>query len=103
MARIRSTAHSSQDRVVLAVALSPTSSRNVSSRPRPPLAPGRPHDPCLDLLLPQPGQLLAHRLPDEALCRRGILRMDEGKVLLLFKRKIYPELDPAPDAPWRQP
>lgn len=32
-----------------------------------------------------------------ALCRRGILREDEGRVLLLFKRRIYPTLDPAPE------
>ena len=31
------------------------------------------------------------------LCRRGILREDEGRVLLLFKRKVYPEVDPAPE------
>lgn len=31
------------------------------------------------------------------LCRRGILRADEDKVLLLFTRKIYPEIDPAPE------
>lgn len=31
------------------------------------------------------------------LCRRGILRLDEGKVLLLFRRKIFPELDPGPE------
>jgi len=31
------------------------------------------------------------------LCRRGILREDEDKVLLLFKRKIYPEVNPAPE------
>jgi len=33
----------------------------------------------------------------EQLCRRGILRADEGTVLLIFKRKIYPELDPGPE------
>ena len=31
------------------------------------------------------------------LCQRGVLREDEGKVLLFFTRKIYPELDPAPE------
>jgi Golgi phosphoprotein 3 len=31
------------------------------------------------------------------LCHRGILRMDEKKVLLLFTRKIYPEIDPRPE------
>jgi hypothetical protein len=31
------------------------------------------------------------------LCRRGILRADEDKVLLLFKRKIYPEINPTPE------
>jgi hypothetical protein len=33
----------------------------------------------------------------QQLCRRGILRADEDKVLLVFKRKIYPELDPRPE------
>jgi len=32
------------------------------------------------------------------LVRRGILRADEDKVLLIFTRKIYPELDPEPEA-----
>lgn len=32
-----------------------------------------------------------------ALARRGILRADEDKVLLIFTRKIYPELDPRPE------
>lgn len=31
------------------------------------------------------------------LCRRGILRADEDKVLLIFTRKIYPEVNPAPE------
>jgi hypothetical protein len=31
------------------------------------------------------------------LCRRGILRADEDRVLLLFTRRIYPEMDPAPE------
>lgn len=31
------------------------------------------------------------------LCRRGILREDEDTILLLFKRKIYPEVDPRPE------
>jgi len=31
------------------------------------------------------------------LCRRHILKADEGRVLMLFKRKIYPECDPAPE------
>jgi hypothetical protein len=28
---------------------------------------------------------------------RGILHADEGKILLIFKRKIYPERDPGPE------
>ena len=32
-----------------------------------------------------------------ALCDHGILRAKEGTVLLLFKRKIYPEIDPRPE------
>jgi hypothetical protein len=39
---------------------------------------------------------LKHRVV-ERLCWRGILREDVGKVLLIFKRKIYPELNPAPE------
>jgi len=31
------------------------------------------------------------------LCRRGILRADEDKILLIFTRKIYPEVDPEPE------
>lgn len=32
------------------------------------------------------------------LCQKGILREDKGKVLFFFTRKIYPELDPKPEA-----
>lgn len=39
---------------------------------------------------------LRHRVA-EGLCRRGILKDDEDKVLLLFRRKIYPTLDPGPE------
>lgn len=31
------------------------------------------------------------------LCRHGVLREDEKQVLLFFKRKIYPEVDPKPE------
>ena len=31
------------------------------------------------------------------LCRRGILRVDEKSVLLIFSKKVYPELDPGPE------
>ena len=31
------------------------------------------------------------------LCQRGILRADEDKVLGIFTRKIYPEIDPRPE------
>lgn len=33
----------------------------------------------------------------EGLCRKGILRDDEDKVLLIFTRKIYPEINPEPE------
>jgi hypothetical protein len=33
----------------------------------------------------------------QQLCRRGILQMDEKKVLLLFTRKVYPEIDRGPE------
>jgi Golgi phosphoprotein 3 len=39
---------------------------------------------------------LLHRVA-WGLCRRGILRMDEKKVLLLFTRKVYPEIDRRPE------
>ena len=42
-------------------------------------------------------QNLKHVVAGE-LCRRGILRAEEGKVLLIFTRKLYPELDPRPEA-----
>ena len=31
------------------------------------------------------------------LCDRKILRADEDKILLIFKRRIYPEIDPMPE------
>jgi len=37
-------------------------------------------------------QLVALRL-----CHRGVLRADEDKVLLIFRRRIYPELNPLPE------
>lgn len=40
---------------------------------------------------------LRHRLAVQ-LVRRGILRASEDKVLLVFTRTIYPELDPRPEA-----
>jgi hypothetical protein len=39
---------------------------------------------------------LKHRAV-ESLCRRGILAADDDKVLLIFSRKIYPEIDPEPE------
>ena len=39
---------------------------------------------------------LKHRVARQ-LCRHGILRADEDKVLLLFTRKIYPEVNPGPE------
>ncbi len=33
----------------------------------------------------------------QGLCRRGVLRDSEARVLLLFKRKAYPTIDPAPE------
>ncbi len=39
---------------------------------------------------------LKHRVAEE-LCRRRILRADEDKVLVIFTRKIYPEIDPKPE------
>jgi hypothetical protein len=33
----------------------------------------------------------------EGLCRRGILRDSEDSVLLIFRRKVYPTIDPTPE------
>lgn len=39
---------------------------------------------------------LKHRVA-EPLCDRGILREEEGTILLIFSRRIYPETDPRPE------
>jgi Golgi phosphoprotein 3 len=39
---------------------------------------------------------LKHRVAIQ-LCQRGILKMDEGKILILFTRRIYPEINPEPE------
>ena len=39
---------------------------------------------------------LKHRVAQQ-LCRRGILQADEDKVLWIFTRKIYPEINPGPE------
>jgi len=39
---------------------------------------------------------IKHRIAQQ-LCMRGILKADEDKVLLLFTRKIYPEINPEPE------
>lgn len=39
---------------------------------------------------------LRHRVALQ-LCKRGILPADEDKVLLVFTREIYPELNPQPE------
>ena len=39
---------------------------------------------------------LRHRVAED-LCRRGILRDSEDKVLLFFTRKSYPTIDPGPE------
>lgn len=33
----------------------------------------------------------------ESLCKKNILKMDEDKVLLIFNRTIYPEINPVPE------
>jgi Golgi phosphoprotein 3 len=33
----------------------------------------------------------------EQMCRRGILRADEDKILWIFTRRVYPEVDPVPE------
>jgi hypothetical protein len=39
---------------------------------------------------------LRHRVAQQ-LCKRGILKADEDKILLLFKRKVYPEINSRPE------
>jgi len=39
---------------------------------------------------------LKHRVA-EGLCRKGILRDSEDTILLFFRRKVYPTIDPAPE------
>ncbi len=39
---------------------------------------------------------LQHRVAAR-LCSRGILRVEESKLLMVFKRKVYPEIDPVPE------
>lgn len=39
---------------------------------------------------------LRHKVARQ-LCHRGILRADEDRVLFLFTRRVYPELDPVPE------
>ncbi len=39
---------------------------------------------------------LKHRVA-EGLCRKGILKDSEDKILLFFTRKLYPTIDPAPE------
>jgi Golgi phosphoprotein 3 len=39
---------------------------------------------------------LKHRIAIQ-LCQRGILKMDEESILLLFTRRIYPEINPEPE------
>jgi hypothetical protein len=39
---------------------------------------------------------LRHRVAQQ-LCQRGILRESEDKILWIFTRKIYPEIDPRPE------
>jgi len=36
------------------------------------------------------------------LCETGVLRADEGRVLFLFKRRIYPEVNPEPERRLKQ-
>lgn len=39
---------------------------------------------------------LKHKVAQQ-LCERGILRADEDKILFLFNRRIYPEINPMPE------
>jgi len=39
---------------------------------------------------------LKHKVAQQ-LCERGILRADEDKILFLFNRRIYPEINPTPE------
>ncbi len=44
---------------------------------------------------------LRHRVA-QGLCRRGILRETEDRILLLFRRRVYPEVDPRPERGLRE-
>ena len=76
--------------------------------------PSRTSDPVLDMGLkkldsarrradPQTTVLRLARIKDlkaeiaRGLCRRGILRAREDEVLILFRRKVYPTVDPGPE------
>ncbi|MBD5780369.1 GPP34 family phosphoprotein [Pelagicoccus sp. NFK12] len=39
-----------------------------------------------------------HHKAAQSLCQLGILRQDTGKLLLIFNRTIYPEVDPKPES-----
>jgi golgi phosphoprotein 3 len=39
---------------------------------------------------------LKHRIA-EGLCQRGVLRLGQKEILLLFRKRIYPEVDPQPE------
>jgi len=39
---------------------------------------------------------LKHRVAEQ-LCKRGILKVDQDQVLLIFTRTVYPEVDPRPE------
>lgn len=39
---------------------------------------------------------LKHKVAEQ-LCSRGILKADEDKVMMIFTRRIYPEVDPEPE------
>ncbi len=44
---------------------------------------------------------LKHRVA-QGLCRKGILKEDEDQILLIFKRRLYPEIDPRPERALRE-
>lgn len=55
----------------------------------------KPAQHWITMLSNQPTMM--HRIAGR-LCRRGILREDESKVLFFFTRKLYLEVDPEPEA-----
>ncbi|MEM6456259.1 MAG: GPP34 family phosphoprotein [Acidobacteriota bacterium] len=56
----------------------------------------RPRDPGQWVLTFGQRKGLTHQIA-EGLCQRGILRAEQARVLLIFPRTVFPEVDPGPE------